>query len=321
MNILVVGFFGEGNLGDEAILEGIALSAGPVHNLIVTSAKRQDRQNISTIPRKGLSSWPAFLGALRKSGRVVFTGGLLQDWTFEGVTFYALRMLASRFAGKPPGLWGVGIGPLRKKGFQALARKALLASGPVWTRDPESAELFRRLTGRPAGLGTDWSWAIPTPSPSRSRGSEGLVGVNLRPWCDGSIRETAISRLREVHANGGLVGLPAREEDSRLMDRCFPGISTCRPTGFQDLVGFCRGLREGWAMRYHVLLAMLRANIPVVPLPYDPKVVSLCLEAGIHEVSGEPSPMQSRPEFVLTARNRLVAMSEAFLAHSGRNRG
>ncbi|NLI77766.1 MAG: hypothetical protein GX442_15190 [Candidatus Riflebacteria bacterium] len=367
MSILAVGFFGEGNLGDEAILEGLAASLPAGFTLTVTAGSRPLGAPAARMPRRGLTAWPAFLRALRGTRQVVFTGGMLQDWSFDGVVFYALRMLASSLAGRRPGLWGVGLGPLRHPAARGIAARLLRHAGPVWVRNEGSARLFRELTGRPARLGCDWSWAIPDPSPDQAspagepggrppppagaddrpvppltpppasspvaaghdgpgvchrrgnvlpdlagavsqarpgrpdgegsllpppmaarnprfthgqgatRPAGGRIGLNLRPWMDGRFLEQA------RQAFGGrpprdLLGVAARTEDARLLRATFSDLEVREPASFTELMRLGRGLSEGWAMRFHVVLAWLRAGLPVVPLAYDDKVDGLCRE-------------------------------------------
>ncbi len=169
MSLVCVGFFGEGNLGDEAILEGL-LTRVPTHRPVYVTAGRHPlpsslADRVQGLPRRGVAAWPAFLAGLRQADQVVFTGGLLQDWSVDGVAFYALRLLAASLAGRRPSLWGAGLGPLRSAAARAVATRVLRRAHPVWVRDQASADLFQRLTGRAAHLGCDWSWAIPDPDP------------------------------------------------------------------------------------------------------------------------------------------------------------
>lgn len=307
MSILAVGFFGEGNLGDEAILEGLAASLPAGCPLTVPAGSRPLGVPAARLPRRGLTAWPAFLRALREAPQVVFTGGMLQDWSFDGVVFYALRMLASSLAGRRPGLWGVGLGPLRHPAARGLAARLLRHAGPVWVRNEGSARLFRELTGQTAHLGCDWSWAIPDPPPDEDfparepdghpalpakadgRPTDRRIGLNLRPWVDGRFLGQAHQDLGALPP-GNLLGVAARAEDARLLRASFPGLEVREPASFTDLMRVGRQLSAGWAMRFHVVLAWLRAGLPVVPLAYDDKVDDLSREVRTAGPGQPPSP-------------------------------
>lgn len=332
MQLLLTGFFGEGNLGDEAMLGGIMSAAGPQHSYLVTAGAQPLPGKLERLPRRGVSGWIAYLQALPRVQRVVFLGGILQDWSFEGVTFYALRLLAARVAGRRPGIWGAGLGPLRGFAAETLASRALAGVRTVWLRDADSCALFKRLTGREAHLGTDWSWATPFPaepevsSLSAGIGREPPLGINLRPWFSPRWEE-AVRRRLATHGRSaprGLLGIAARSEDQRLLLRLIPGLSIRLPGDFSELMALCAALREGWAMRYHVLLAMVRAGIPVVPLPYDEKARSLCREAGVDDAIDPGSEIAARrpdPTFIPRLEARFNAMREAFIAHLEPGRG
>jgi len=90
------------------------------------------------------------------------------------------------------------------------------------------------------------------------------------------------------------------------------------PADFTALLELCSGLKEGWAMRYHVLLAMLRCSVPVIPFPYDKKVLSLCKEAGVDTDIGATSfdcPVKARRDFVSDAMVRYELMKTAFIRY------
>lgn len=347
MELLGVGFFGEGNLGDEAILEGL-LAQVPIRCPVAVTAGRQPlpaplAARVRTLPRRGAAAWPAFLAELRRPTQVVFTGGLLQDWSVDGVAFYALRLLAASLAGRRPALWGAGLGPLRSAAARAIAARVLRRVPTAWLRDCASATLFQSLTGRPAHLGCDWSWAIPDPEPTRPPpGAQPLPngpqhpagadhptkmwGINLRPWPDPRFREAARQALQD-RPPASLLGIAARQEDAMLLAATFPGLNIAAPASFSDLMRLGRSLAGAWAMRYHVVLAGLRLGLPLQPLAYDDKVMAL-----VREIQG-PSPLEATTSFPHAAqarepagpiqatatfadahRQRLSAMSEAFAA-------
>ncbi|MBI3038890.1 polysaccharide pyruvyl transferase family protein, partial [bacterium] len=183
MNFLLVGFFGEGNLGDEAILSGITKFIFPPNLLYVTSGTLKKTSDSLLIKRRGVFSWPEYLKTLKAVDRVFFSGGILQDWSLDGVTFFALRLIAARFFKKKPALWGAGIGPLRFGFTLGIAKRSLESVGVAWLRDVSSARLFTALTRKNANLGTDWSWAL-EPSINNMSSPRSYIGLNLRPWVE-----------------------------------------------------------------------------------------------------------------------------------------
>ncbi|HNW35117.1 MAG TPA: polysaccharide pyruvyl transferase family protein, partial [Candidatus Ozemobacteraceae bacterium] len=285
--------------------------------IIATAGSTPLPPGISAIQRRGISSWTAFIGALRNSRLVVGSGGLLQDWSFEGVTFYALRFFAARLVGKPAALFGAGIGPLRGRVARQLASAALSGVKTCMLRDAESVDLFGQLTGRHAQLGTDWSWALEPASAAintSSRMPDDSVAINIRPWLTPEWQNAA-QRWWPSMAGSKPIGVSARREDKRIMEQLFKGLPVYEPVDFPSLMADARRLREGWAMRYHVLLAMLRAGIPVRALPYDNKARQLAASAGIPVPSPSdaepPKPQIAAPTFIAIEQERLAAMKLA----------
>ena len=123
-NILITGFFGEGNLGDEAILKAICENLPENIVPIITSGSINHHFG-KDIKRRSFFSWLYFLKAAFNSPVTIFTGGILQDWSWEGVTFFAYRILAAAKMGSMPVLYGTGIGPLRSNLAKILVKKAL----------------------------------------------------------------------------------------------------------------------------------------------------------------------------------------------------
>jgi hypothetical protein len=287
MSLLAVGFFGEGNLGDAAILEGIRQSLPRSFRLSATAGLEPVPAGVVRTRRKGLAAWPVFLSEARQADRIVFAGGILQDWSMDGVLFFALRLLAAELLGRPAELWGAGLGPLRRAPLRRIATRSLRRVTTAWLRDQPSVDLFQDLTGRSARLGTDWSWGLAATPANSAPDADGAVGINLRPWSDPTW-EMAVPAVATTH--GPTIGIAARAEDARLCQRLMPDRPCFQPERFGELLTFCGRLREGWAMRYHVLLAMLRAGLPTVALPYDDKVASLAREAGLRVPGGRGGP-------------------------------
>ncbi len=315
-HLLLIGFFGEGNLGDDAILRGIASAMPPGTPILATAGATPLPAGVTAIQRRGIASWLSFIDALRDSRLVVASGGLLQDWSFEGVSFYALRLCAARLAGVPAALLGAGIGPLRGRATRKLAAAALFGIDVCMLRDAESVDLFHQLTGRRADHGTDWSWALePAISQHRPAGMplDGAIAINIRPWLLSHWRDAA-KRWWSVTQGSPRAGIGARREDRRLLESVFPGLSVHEPADFPALMLTAARLREGWAMRYHVLLAMLRAGIPVRALPYDHKARQLAASAGLPIPSPDdaapPKPRTALPDFLAAETAKIAVMKD-----------
>ena len=309
MKILLCGFFGEGNLGDETILAAIREQLPASCNLTVTSGRQMLHGGLA-IRRRGLLAWPAFLQAAFENDAAIFSGGLLQDWSFEGVTFFALRMIAASTLRCEPALWGAGIGPLRSPGAKKLATRALKRVKTAWLRDNASRQLFNELTGTEASDGTDWSWHFPvTAIPERDNAP---MAINLRQWADEEWRSQVAHQLR--HSQRQIVGMAARRSDIDAIRELAPTASIMHPATFSEFAGSCRNFSLGLAMRYHAALAMLRAGLPMKLIAYDDKVSELAGAAGIltiadNQISGFKT---ADPLFIRRQQQKFADMQGAF---------
>lgn len=305
---LICGYYGEHNLGDDALLQCLLRELPSGWQPLVTAADQQevqDRFQVATCDRRSL---PATLRALDHCSALVLGGGsLLQDSTsFKSLIYYAALILAAKLKAKPILLWGQGLGPLRRRRSRILVRLLLpLVTVASW-RDPESAALAAQL-GRGAArgdlLGSDPVWRFP---PQHWRGPGGPIVVAWRPTpllnADGwrlllaALQHLAEEQQREVlwlpfhrHQDCGLLAglanqglLPAGlAERSRQLQPERPEDAMAMGTGAGLLV----------AMRLHALILGALAGAPCAALSYDPKVAAAAkgLGCGCHDLSQLPS--------------------------------
>ena len=275
-SILLTGFFGEGNLGDESILKAICDNLPSNITPIITSGSKQDF-GIS-IRRRGIFSWPSFFKAAYNSPITVFTGGILQDWSWEGVTFFAYRIIAAAKMGSTPVLFGAGLGPLRSDKAKKLVKKALSFVKIAYVRDKTSYDLYKNLLPNAnVKLGTDWTWHFPIEKQHNAESN--LLGINIREWLDKSLLNNAINEANKI--DGAKIGLAARKGDIKLFQN-IPNVSEIHcPNSFEDFSQNCKNCSHGIAMRYHAALAMLRTGLPTKLICYDDKVKDLAESTGM----------------------------------------
>lgn len=274
-SILLVGFYGEGNMGDEAILQAICSNLPKDVVPIITSGKKQAVGK--SIKRRGLFSWHSFLKAAKKSAVTVFSGGILQDWSWEGVTYFAYRIIAAAMMGSKPVLFGAGIGPLRSEMARKLVKKALSFVKVAYVRDRYSYDLYKSLLpDANVILGTDWTWHYEIPLEGLS--SNGVLGVNLRQWGDRKLLNNARECVESF--DGSKAGLVCRLGDIRLIEEMGIKNVAC-PVSFIEFAKYCKSFSFGIAMRYHSALAMIRAGVRAKLICYDEKVRALAESVGM----------------------------------------
>ncbi len=150
LKVVISGYFGFDNAGDEAILEAMLAelrALRPDVRPVVLSGDppaTEARFDVEAVPRLSV---PAVLRALRGASLFISGGGsLLQDATGWGsVPYYAGLMRLAGHMGVPVFVYAQGIGPLRRRPLRALAQRALVAAAEITVRDRQSYETLRKM--------------------------------------------------------------------------------------------------------------------------------------------------------------------------------
>ena len=303
---MICGYYGEHNLGDDALLEVLLLELPKGCTPLVTAHDQawvENRFGVATCNRRRLTEVAARLASC--DALVLGGGSLLQDATsLPSLFYYCLLMAVARLQGKPVLLWGQGLGPLRRPISRALVRLALpLARGISW-RDAASGELARSLGQRTQVIGSDPVWAYPRLT---WRGEKGpivlcwrplrhLDPIGWRPYLQ------ALATLAE-RSNRDLLWLPFhRLQDRGLLQRLDQAdvvpkvvLERSQEIHVEDPAGAMTLFAEAGlvlAMRLHGLILAALAGSPVAALSYDPKVAAAAQALGcpLQDLEGAPHP-------------------------------
>lgn len=333
MRIVVSGYHGMGNLGDEAVLaafiqalsdiapeaECVALSGNP--------ARTESLYGIDAIPRTSIS---AIVRELRRADLFVSGGGsLLQDVTGRGsVPYYAGLILLAHALGKPVSVYAQGVGPLRSRLSRRLACCALRRASVITLRDAGSMELLREIgVDRPAPvLVADPAFALDPEGPenARDRGDDlpwprehPLIMLALRPWQGNDGREAGYARVigRVSAETGARVVLLAFQPETDL-DMAHRIAHMCEAGGWAcpEVVAFHDSPRQALSvishadlvvgMRLHSLVFAASAGVPAVAIDYDPKVRAMAQRIGNAYVVSVDAPPEELARVVLDAWRR-----------------
>lgn len=301
MRVTIVGYYGSGNLGDEAVLwamlEHLREASGDLEACVV-SADPTRTEAVHGVP--AVRRTDAF--AVRRRFRacdVVCSGGgsLFQDVTsWRTPLFYAwLHELA---AGRPLVVYAQGVGPLRRPLSRWVTRRAMDRAARVTVRDPESAEALRQLGVRnPPEVVCDPTLGL---VPGRVvAGGQALVAC-VRAW-PGAWQEAVARAVGDVARERGLavrvlcmhpeLDAPVSVEVARAL-----GAEVLFPRRPQEALDALQEARAVVGMRLHALALAATAGVPFVGLSYDPKVRSLAraLDQPYLDLSGLRSELLGR---------------------------
>ena len=279
MNVLISGYYGFGNLGDEALLSGLVegLKARGHRVTVLSRNPTQTRRLHSVRATSRKSLLPVLLqhDALLSGG-----GGLLQDKTSARSLQYYLGVLRlAKALGKRTVVYGQSVGPLSETGRRAVARA--LRGVRVAVRDEASRELLRTL-GVEARLVADAALLLEpphmTPPPD--------APVLLAPRGGYPVITEALGALAaRLGAQGvrvAALAFQATEDAPHLetMKQTAPGLELLHPSTPQEALGHIANASYVVSARLHGLILAAVTGRPFCGVVYDPKVAAFLEESG-----------------------------------------
>jgi polysaccharide pyruvyl transferase CsaB len=300
MKLAALGYYGFGNLGDEAVLAGIrtalAQSFPGSELLVLTSDAAATTALHPGVATASRWRWREALAALEGTDLFVFGGGsLLQDATsVRSVLWYSLMALLARRKARRVLWWGQGIGPLTSPLSRKLVRLTANQADGLTVRDAKSAQLLKEIgVRRSIEVVADPAFALDPLPASHPTGAL----VALRHW-------PGVSPETLARAVPGASALPMHLPDDLTAHGELPCFQWQREgASVQEVLGRVAVAECVVAMRLHALIFAARCATPFVALSYDPKVDALAQAAGQAELLLDAT--QATPESLRAALARL----------------
>lgn len=293
IRVVVGGYFGCGNAGDDAILlgmlEGLHDAASEIEVIALSGSPRRDsrRFGVRCVSRKNPI---AILIALSRARLFICGGGsLLQNLTSSRSLFYYLGLLRlSSFLGVPTAICAAGIGPLLGKSACRRVARALNRSRYVGLRDADSLRLLSSIGVDAARLHLGADAAFLMPLPPRERGiailsahglsdADGYLGLVLRGGASTALsRRLICTAVRVVCLRHHLIPLipilDAQRDDvdlpPSLVELGARAIEVREPSDAAAVLGVCKA---AVVMRLHALVFATAMKISAVGIPADPQ--------------------------------------------------
>jgi len=333
VEVLVSGYYGFKNAGDEAILGGIIRSVrelDPQAHFTVLSGNTVATAHLHGVEAVGRTDLRAIWRALGRADLLLTGGGsLLQDVTSWRTVPYYLAICALALLHRRPVMWyAQGIGPVQRPFSRWLVRWIGNRVAAITLRDVESAGTLAEIGVRrpPLTVTADAAFALAPGDSERGMAllraagvPDGmpLVGVSLRPWPHAPNFERvlagALDRLA-AELGGAVVFLPMQlPQDERMAQAVrqqmqAPNWSLGGDLNYRQALDVISSLDLLVGLRYHALVFAAMSGVPVVGLSYDPKNDSFLAQLGL-SAAGSPSDLDR--EVLLTAARRALTDREA----------
>jgi polysaccharide pyruvyl transferase WcaK-like protein len=303
--VLVIGAYGYGNIGDEAILSGL-LARLPGRSVTVVSRSPGDTAALHGVASIGTSQ---AVSALRRHRSVLIGGGGLfgRDMGRIGRLLPAYGLLAATLEKKVIVI-GVDLDDRLSGTARLLVPRLMRAAAPVHVRDRTSASVLAGW-GIHADVEPDLSSWIQPRSDEEGRAALERAGLDVERPIVGlaltGVDPTLAGRVIEATANA-IDALPEAQfcfipmsrhpwvpahDDRRVARRLMqlrPRVALLDGPLPPDLVLAAIGqLSAMVAMRYHAMLFATRTGVPLIPISYADKTERWITGQGLRSVEAD----------------------------------
>ena len=282
--IVISGYYGFDNAGDEAVLLAIITALRkhvPDINLVVLSANPE--KTTKTYGVKAVNRWnPIKVFATLINTHLLISGGgsLLQDATSTRSPWYYLGIIKmALFLRKKVMIYAQGIGPLTDNNNRKQVAKTLNKLKIITVRDEASKILLHEIrVRREIKVTCDPVLGLMEESNEPKKVSKNLL-VMVRAWGENRHLDAIAEFLENQIDNGFEVSfLPAHTPDdsiaSSLVARMIKGNYKIieGPVSAEELLEYVKNTDYVFSMRLHGLITATVMAKPMIALSYDPKV-------------------------------------------------
>jgi polysaccharide pyruvyl transferase CsaB len=269
MKILLIGYYGFDNLGDELLkdaAESILRKAG--HQVKILN--RSDRK-VSKI-----------YAMIKSVDAVVYAGGsLFQDVTGRGlsVLYYAFLIFLAKKINKKILLVGQGMGPIKKKMNLYILKKVFKYVDYISLRDQVSAAFLQALGINNYKLFTDFVFVEKLKIKNVNESDKKNIVFSFRQL-DKDYSSPLYSLIKKIRDDLGvsikLVSMQKNIDENVIKKMTDLDNVELVPYGREQIIKAIAKADLAVGMRLHFLILAAKLGIPFIGITYDPKVENLC---------------------------------------------
>jgi len=279
MKIVISGYYGHGNFGDEVILKVI----------LAELKKTFENPEITVLPKmpdfKAISECDLFISG---------GGSLFQDVTsLKSLLYYLGLLYFAIYLKKKTMVYAQGIGPVNTRLGQYLLKNTLKKVDVITVRDEQSALLLKGM-GINSELTADPAWTIeyyPVNLPKDRLN----IGIQLRKWPNlnkNKLKALSDSIKAVFKPHDAVINLISLQDKSdvpvlKILKELLQDfeVNLLSDLTIDETLTGLTGMDYLIAMRFHACLIATKYSVPFLAITYDPKVKHLAKETTAPYVS------------------------------------
>jgi polysaccharide pyruvyl transferase CsaB len=299
--ILIIGNYGAGNLGDDAILAGIVTElrlVGFKGKIEVTHGGFQSSTDIY----KGLKKVPfvpfgfrsrlkrgqkkAAHAAIKRADLVILGGGglFVDTETIKAPLIWAKQAKTCRKLKTPYICYGQSIGPLKHFISRFVTKRVFKNAKAIHVRDNASARTLRKMRITEVTIGSDPSLSWLQSQKTSIKRNNALV-ISLRHWTKSTSKLwapllTEIKKFaKKKKLKPVLIAMDIRNQ-KEIKNLKKTGLEVFEPASATSAFEGIQKSKMAITMRLHACIFALAAKTPLIAISYSPKVESLIKSLG-----------------------------------------
>ncbi|MFZ3578286.1 polysaccharide pyruvyl transferase CsaB [Virgibacillus sp. DJP39] len=291
MRIVLSGYYGFDNVGDEAILFSIIKSLkneNPEVRITVLSNNPEATKQTYHVDAVNRWKLKEIRNVLKQADGLISGGGsLLQDETgIKSIPYYAGIIKIAKWYKKPVFVYAQGMGPIKRRLSKWIVRNALNKVGKITVRDEGSKTLLQKIGVKKQSV------VVPDPVLALDRNSfsnnwiksqaidKPIITVSVRDWpTDNPYKEKIAHCLDKLVQKGNsIVFIPMHGKIDEVTSMETAGIMTEKSftapadSSIEERISIIGESQLLIGMRLHALIFSAVTYTPFVALSYDPKI-------------------------------------------------
>ncbi|MBQ9688546.1 polysaccharide pyruvyl transferase CsaB [bacterium] len=287
--ILISGYYGFDNFGDESILQTLVTKLKTQNNKITVLSsnpqKTSEYYDVSSV--YSFDMFKVFANILKCDTFISGGGSLLQDTTsFKSLAYYLILLNLALFFGKKVVIFAQGLGPFRNKLGALWVKHTLKRCSYISVRDKKSQFLLKKW-GINSELVCDPFFDIPLPTPQ----PQGIVGIQLRKTKTLNINylkelarfvaQNFKDKKLELYSFQESLDLKICEQFREFLNENGADAQIISQKTPYEMIERISKLDYMIAMRFHAVLTSVRLGIRTLAVSYDMKVEKIAREFNI----------------------------------------